>query len=448
MREQKAFRYLVSVLSLLVYIAIAYGIERHHTLPLFTCYFTVFFLYLHITWKHKTINDGELKFWLVAAVIFRASLLFAVPALSDDFYRFVWDGRLLAAGYHPFAEVPSYYISHRILIPGINAELYNQLNATETFTVYPPVAQFIFWLSVKLAPNSLYGSVIVMKVVTLCFEIATLWIISKVLRQFELPQTAVLLYGLNPLVILELTGNLHHEGIMIFFMLAGISFLRDNTKRFLSPLLYALSICTKLIPLIFLPLWVRHLGWKKSLPHWMMTMIFTALLFLPLLNLEIVHGLSTSLGYYFQRFEFNASIYYLIRQAGYMIAGFNIIQYAGPFLALVAVVLILSISFRNLPATGFRAVDSKLFKEMLWCLSIYFLSTTILHPWYIITLLAISVMTSYRFPVVWTGVIFLTYAGYTETAFEEKLVLIALEYAIVIAYLIYETICTSQRDHS
>ena len=448
MGEQKPYRHLLSVLSLLLYIAIGYGIERHQTLPLFVCYFAVFFLYIHIVAKHQTIKEGELKFWIGAAVVFRASILFAIPALSDDFYRFIWDGRLLAAGYHPFAEVPSFYMSQPVSIPGINAALYNHLNATETFTVYPPLAQFIFWLCVTLSPESVYGSVIAMKVVILCFEIATLWILSKVLREFKQPPTAVLLYALNPLVILELTGNLHFEGIMIFFLLGGIWFLGVEGKRFLSPMAYALSICTKLIPLLFLPLLVRHLGWKKALLHWMMTTTFTVLLFFPLLNMEIVHGLSTSLGYYFQRFEFNASIYYLIREAGYIIAGFNIIQYAGPFLAVIAAILIFSICFRNLPATSSGTLDSKLFKEMLWCLFIYFLSTAILHPWYIITLLAVSAMTPYRFPMVWTGVIFLTYAGYTETTFKENLPLVALEYAIVIAYLIYETVWTRQRNHS
>jgi alpha-1,6-mannosyltransferase len=448
MRERKPYRYVASALSLLFYIAIAYGIERQETLPLFACYFAVFLLYMHITMKHKAIEERELKFWIGAAVIFRASLLFAIPALSDDFYRFVWDGRLLAAGYHPFAEVPSYYMSQPVSIPGIDAALYNRLNATETFTVYPPVAQFIFWLSVKLSPESLYGSVIVMRVIILSFEIATLWMLSKILRQFKQPQTAVLLYALNPLVILELTGNVHHEGIMIFFLLAGIWFLNAGKKRVLSSLAYAFSICTKLVPLLFLPLLVRYLGWKKAVLHWMLTMVFTVVLFLPLLNMEIVYGLSTGLGYYFQRFEFNASIYYLVREAGFLIAGFNIISYAGPFLALVAAVLILYISFRNLPATNSGTVDSKLFKEMLWCLFIYFLSTTILHPWYIITLLPIGIMTPYRFPMVWTGAIFLTYAGYTETAFIEKPALVALEYTIVIAYLIYETIWKRQRNHS
>jgi len=330
-------------------------------------------------------------------------------------------------------------MSYPVPIPGIDAELYSKLNATETFTVYPPVSQFIFWLSVTLSPTSVYGSTVVMKVIIFSFELATLRILTKILRQFNQPENRVLFYALNPLVILEFTGNLHFEGVMIFFLLLGISLLSER-GAFLSPVAYALSICTKLIPLLFLPLLVRYLGWRGSLRYWMLTAVFTIVFSLPLLSWEMIDGFSTSLGYYFQRFEFNASIYYLIREAGYHLAGFNIIQYAGPFLGVVAAVLILSISFRNLPVKIAGTADNKLFIQMLWGLFIYFLSATILHPWYIITLFAISLLTPYRFPVIWTGLIFLTYAGYTETAFKENLPLVTLEYAILFAYLLYETL--------
>ena len=448
MREQQRHRYLLVALSFTLYITIAYRIPRHDTLPLFLCYYALFFLYLYIIRSHRGLAEEDFKLWIGAAVFFRASLLFATPALSDDVYRFIWDGRLLAAGYHPFAEVPSFYMSHPVQVEGINAALYNKLNATETFTVYPPLAQFIFWLSVKLSPDSIYGSIVAMRVIILGFEIATLRVLSKILRQFQQPRTAVLLYALNPLVIIELTGNLHFEGIMILFLLAGVLYMRTDKKRFLSPLAYALSICAKLIPLLFLPLLVRYLGWKKALLHWSMTLTITLLLFLPLLDMEIIYGLSTSLGYYFQRFEFNASIYYVVREVGYAIAGFNIIQYAGPILGITAAILILYISFRNLPATNAGVADGKLFKDMLWCLSIYFLATTILHPWYIITLFTISIVTPYRFPMVWTGAIFLTYAGYTENTFRENLLLVALEYSVVAGYLIFETVWTKHRNHS
>lgn len=444
MRSGLSFRYLILTLSLVLYIVIAYCIDRHQTVPLLLCYYALFLLYLFAVRRHQDIDDRTFKLCVGISILFRAALLFAVPALSDDFYRFIWDGRLLAAGYHPFAAVPSFYMTSPVQVPGIDATLYNLLGATETYTVYPPVAQFIFWLSVKLAPHSIYGSMMVMKVVIFLFEVATLWILSIVLKQFNQPKTRLLLYALNPLVILEFTGNLHFEGIMIFFLFVGISCLRMEKRQLHAPFAFAVSICTKLIPLLFLPLLVRYLGWKKASLYWLTTAAFTLLLFLPLLNMEIVYGFSTSLGYYFQRFEFNASLYYLVREVGYFFAGFNIIQYSGPALAILAAILILYVAFRKMPDVKPGNVDISFFRGMLWCLFIYFLATAILHPWYIVTLFAISILTPYRFPLVWTGTIFLSYAGYTENAFDENLALVALEYIIVVTYLMKETLWTKR----
>jgi alpha-1,6-mannosyltransferase len=448
MLKQRPLHYVWISLSLLLYSVIGYGIERYQTFPLFVSYFSLFGVYILIIRKHLTFHDQDLKFWIFAAVIMRGALLFAAPSLSDDYYRFVWDGRLLAAGYHPFAEVPSYYMSHQFSIPGIDGGLYDSLNSKHTYTIYPPVSQFIFWLSIVLSNGSVYGSMLIMKIIIFMFELGTLWMFTLVLRQFGQPRTRMLVYALNPLVILEFSGNLHFEGVMIFFLLASILFL-SRKQQLLSSLSYALSICTKLIPLLLLPLLVRELGWKKAMGYWLLTGAFTLLLFLPLSNPEILYGLSTSLGYYFQRFEFNASLYYLVREAGYYIFGFNIIQFAGPVLAFSAAVLILTLSFRNLRGgSGGGNNDADLFKRMVWCLFIYLLSTTILHPWYMITLLSISLLTPYRFPVLWSALIFLTYSGYTEEGFDENLILVAAEYIMVIAYLLYETVWMNRNAHS
>lgn len=453
MPETNRFRYFAAGMSLILYITLSYRIERHETVPLFACYFSLFAMYALVIRRHERLDEATQKFWMIASLVFRAALLFSIPNLSDDFYRFIWDGRLLAAGEHPFTAIPSWYMTHPQHIPGINASLYARLGATETFTIYPPVAQLIFWLCVKLSPDSIYGSVVLMKMVIFSFEVATLRVLRNALRAFRQPASRLLLYALNPLVILELTGNLHFEGIMIFFLLLAVCLLRSGPAWF-SPALYALSICTKLIPLLFLPLLMRYLGWKNSIRYWVLTAGFTALFFLPLLSAEIIYGLSTSLRYYFQQFEFNASVYYLVRAVGYKTAGFNIIQYAGPALALAATSLILYISFRkpdpaslqNRDALTGNRPDVTLFTKMLWCLLIYFLSVTILHPWYIITLLVISLLTPYRFTVVWTGAIFLTYAGYTASGFQENLWLVALEYVVVIGYLIYETAWTKHSN--
>jgi len=447
MLRQNTCQYVLFFLSLPLYFLIGYKIQRQETVPLFLIYFSLFLLYVLIIRKNTHINDDSLKFWIIAAVIFRLMLLFSVPALSDDFYRFIWDGRLLAAGYHPFAEVPSYYMSQSLSIPGIDQGLFNKLNSKQTFTIYPSVAQFIFWLSVKLSTGTVYSSIVVMKVIIFLFEIGTLWMMTKVLLRFNIARANTLLYALNPLVILELTGNLHFEGVMVFFLLTAVFYL-TRQQLSVSSLAFALSICTKLIPLLFLPLLLRYLGWKKTLIYWTLTGAITLLLFLPLLNTEIIRGLTTSLGYYFQRFEFNASLYYLIREIGYLIAGFNIIQFAAPLLAIAAASIIFYLAFRNLPSSFTGNIDASVFKSMVWSMFIYLLSAAILHPWYIITLLVISLMTPFRFPLVWTGVIFLSYAGYTQTEFEENLLLVAIEYIIMIAYLLYETVWNKRQNHS
>lgn len=447
MLKQKPSSYLFFFLSLIAYLLLGYTIDRHETLPLFVAYYAVFLLYAGVISKHASLGDQEYRYWMVAAIIFRGVLVFAVPALSDDFYRFIWDGRLLAAGHHPFAEVPAFYLASPASIPGIDAELYNKLNATDTYTVYPPAAQLIFWIAVKISPQSVYGSLLVMKVIAFSFEMATLWLLPKLLRDFRMPSTTTLLYALNPLVIMELTGNVHHEGIMLFFLLLAVYLIRQR-KITTSTSAYAFAVCTKLIPLLFLPLFARHLGWNKALRYWALTLGFIFLFFLPLMAPEIIYGMATSIGYYFQRFEFNASLYYLIRTTGYALAGFNIIQYAGPMLAGAAAILILYTAFRKGVSSPKGTIDITLLEEMLICLTIYFLSVAILHPWYIITLFGISLFTRYRFPFVWTAMIFLTYAGYTETGFSENLALVALEYFVVLGYLFYETVWIKRRGLS
>ena len=448
MLNQKPINYSLLICSLFLYGLLGYYIQRHETVLLLPSYFSVFAIYLYITLKSP---DENTKFWFYASILFRITLLFSVPALSDDFYRFIWDGRLLASGYHPFAEVPSYYIQKGADIPGINIDLFQKLNSSYYFTIYPPVAQFIFWLGVKISPNSVYGSVLVMKSTVFLAEIGSLILIKKLLIRFKLPAKRILIYALNPLVILELTGNIHLEAIMIFFLLLCI-FLLFQKYFLVSAMAFSGAVCVKLIPLIFLPALLPRLGWKKSFVFYTIVGCTCLVLFLPLFDREIISGFQNSIGYYFKKFEFNASLYYIVRAWGISYYGYNIIQTAGWILGLVGGIFIVAIS---LFGTTLKVKESWLhFKPstinqqrpssndppliLLWILLLYFLFTTTLHPWYITTLLMLSIFTSYRFVVLWTALIFLTYAGYTQTGFHENLWITLFEYLLVLSYLVYE----------
>ncbi len=435
--------YFLAIVSLLGYLYMGYGIDRYESVPLFLAYGFLFLIYL---WIIKEVSDKQVQFWILAAIVFRISLGVAVPKLSDDVYRFIWDGRLLASGFHPFAELPAYYLQSGISVPGIDQALFDKLNSPEYFTIYPPFAQFIFWLSVKLSPNSILGSIVIMRSLLIAAEVGSIFIMRSLLKKFNLPVKNVLIYALNPLVILELTGNLHFEAFVIFFLLLSIIFIIEK-KIIKAALSFSVAICAKLQPLIFIPLLALRLGWKKAFGFCIIILLCCVLLFLPLWNSQIITGFGQSLGLYFQKFEFNANLYYLVREYGFWNKGFNIIQSTGWKLGLVSTILIILFALsstivlqnRSIKPNKPLTIDYRLFTlPLLWTLCIYFLFTTTLHPWYVTTLLALSVFTRFRFPIVWTGLILLTYAGYTQKGFSENLLITLMEYLLVFGYLVYE----------
>lgn len=427
--------------SLIAYFVLGYCIPRFETALLLPVFGILFLVYSGVT---MSASDREFRFWIFLAICFRLVFLFAVPGLSDDVYRFIWDGRLLAAGIHPFAAAPTYYIQSQMAIPGIDQSLYELLNSKNYFTIYPPIAQLVYWLAVKISPHSLYVSIITMRVVILVAEIGTIILLDKLLRHFQISRVSILLYALNPLVILELSGNLHFEGIMICFLLWSI-YLLVVKKKALAAVAFSMAIGVKLLPLILLPSFLKQLNRKHLVLFYSFVALACIALFIPFYNSKSMGSFGTSLSYYFSYFEFNASIYYLVRALGYWIFGFNIIVFAGGLLGLVSAAIIFQIAahppellMRGYLRKNIQELDGKLWVTMLFSLLTYFLLTTTLHPWYIITLLALSIFTRYRFIVIWTGTIFLTYSGYTKDGFQENLWITMTEYCIVLGYLAYE----------
>lgn len=427
--KSKFVLYSLSVASFLLYVVISYFLQRTQSTLLIASFVLLFGIY--IAMLSLISAKKQISRFILIGILFRIVLLLAFPNLSDDLFRFVWDGRLMNNGIHPFAHLPSFYLRPDINIPGVNQELYDQLNSPEYFTIYPPVAQFVFWLSVKISPNSVFGSAIVMRILILSAEIGSILLMRNLIRKFSLNEKNVLIYVLNPLVIIELTGNLHFEAFMIFFALLSL-YLLWKSKLIFSAGALALAVASKLIPLIFLPLLLKRLKIKQLAIYYILAGVFTILLFLPILNEKLVEGMSSSISLYFQKFEFNASIYYLVREIGFWIKGYNIIQTAGKYLALATFAGIMLYSLLS------NSNEKKLPEGIMWVLVIYLLFATIVHPWYITTIIAFSVFTNYKFPVLWSLLIFLTYLGYTSSGFEEKLWVNIIEYGAVLAFVLYE----------
>lgn len=372
-------------------------------------------------------------------IALRVIATFSIPVLSDDYFRFLWDGQLLLEGVNPFTILPSSLAADpaRLLELGLTQDWFNNLNSPDYFTIYPPVLQAIFILGASL--GSLKAGVILMKVIVLAGEIMSLILLKKILVETGKKQSAILWYALNPLVIVELCGSLHFEALMITLMLAALWFF-IRKKEIASAIFLGLSISTKLLPLIFLPFLLKQIGFWRSLRYGLIAGGVTLLLFSPLLTEEMLNGFQESLTLYLNRFEFNAGLWYIIRAIGFDITGWNPIREIGPFLTPIAAALILFIALLE-----WRPIRIEWARSMMYALTIYFFFSLIVHPWYITTLVALAVLTEKRYALLWSCWLPWTYLAYQFDPVDESMWLIGLEYGSVLLMLIVENIATSKQ---
>ena len=425
-RRERLLLFGLVLLSIGGYVLMGYVLPRHASglnLLVFTLLFGSYLVIITNTGVNT--NAGV---WI--AIGFRVLLLFSLPALSDDFYRFIWDGHLLHMGINPYLQTPEEFFQYGQLTDAELA-LYHSLNFTQYHTLYPPIPQFTHWLAVTLGGPFMFWNVVLLRIPVIAAEILSLLLLVRLLPAIGAEARKALVYGLNPLVILELTGNLHHEAYVVLFLLVAISMLVFR-RHFLAAVGIGLAVGSKLLPLIFLPFLGLRLGGRKAITFWVASIATSTLLFLPFLQPEILDGLFRSTSLYFQKFEFNASLYYLVRTVGYWWKGYNIIQTAGPWLGVIcgSAILIYSIAAireRVTVAAG-----------MLWILMIYLSFSTTVHPWYITPLIMLGSLTRFTFPVVWSFLIFLSYMGYTPSGYVEPSILVLIEYLLLYSWMAYE----------
>ncbi len=436
MGKKQVAIYGLLLVSALAYVMLGYATAREQFVQLLILYAVVFAGYVYIINQRFNVLQG-----IGAAVIFRLLLLLAVPALSDDYFRFIWDGRLMAAGVNPYLHLPSYYISAEAApIPGITKELFSQLNSQNHYSVYPPLAQGIFWLAEKIAMGSILKSIVAMRVILLLADTGSIFLLLKLLRKMGLPDKYTLLYALNPLVILELTGNLHFEALMLFFILLTLYLL--HYQHYLGAgFTLVLAIATKLLPLLFLPFILRRLGYKRFLGFAAILAITFVAVCYPLFSPDAISNFFQSINLYFRRFEFNASFYYLLRWVGYSIPGYNQLAIIGPMLSVLTLVVVLYMA-----AVKRLGSIRRLAGYMAAAVTVYLFLTTTVHPWYITTLVGLTAMSHFRYAVVWSGLAFLSYANYRTNNYHEDLALVALEYTIVLLWVLVELYLYRQRQ--
>ncbi len=419
------------------YFTFGYGLERSDFPRLILLYSALCFL----SYKLIQLLKHDLRILIVLAVIFRLMFLFSLPNLSQDYFRFIWDGRLIAEGLNPYRYIPNELIEFNTFSIAQSKELIAGMGSLSAghYSNYPPLNQLIFAIAGWISSSSILGSVIIFRLFIIVADIGTLIFGKKLLRLMGMPEHRIFWYILNPFIIIEMTGNLHFESVMVFFLVLSL-YLLHKGKWFLSAIILGLSISIKLLPLMFLPLLFRYfngdnanLNFRKLLLYYILCITTVLVTFLPFYSIEVFSNFMASLGLWFGKFEFNASIYYIVRWIGFQVKGYNIIETAGKVLPIFTVIIILGLTF-------FRKYMStkQLITNMLFAVTAYLLLSTTVHPWYLAIPLVLSVFTEFKYVLIWAAVIMLSYFTYSNPEYQENFWLIALEYLVVIYFLTVE----------
>ena len=176
------------------------------------------------------------------ALLLRAPFLFSEPVLSDDIYRYVFDGLVQIAGGNPYAVSPIEYATSSPIM----SELVLKVNHGDLVTIYPPFSQLFFFTCARFGLIGIKGGLILL-------DLLTIVLLLKLLHGRGWPLHPVVLYAWNPLVVWEISWSGHVDILGLVFTIALIWAVQRQSTRWLAGCFYAMAVWTKLVPLIFFP---------------------------------------------------------------------------------------------------------------------------------------------------------------------------------------------------
>ena len=355
--------------------------------------------------------------WILIGLCFRLAFTGYTPLLSQDYFRFIWDGNLLSHGINPYLYLPDELIE----IVSQWEYLYSGMGSMSAghYTNYPMINQLLFALGVLSTKP-----ILTYRLVLMLADLITFRILTKLSSQ-----TWGLTYWLSPLVILEGVGNLHFEPVMVAFLVLGLYNFKQG-KYFRSSVALAASVLLKLIPLLFAPLLLKVLK-QKQLKIMVFGFLVTLGLFAaPFIDPWFFTTYSESVGLWFSNFEFNAGIYRILKELGALfgVQDWQMIRFYGKVHSLVILALALKFSWES---DCFTKVLDKSYLLLL----IYLLTAPTIHPWYLITLLALGAISKHPSAILWSLTIILSYAAYIMNPIELPLWLVVLQFIPVVISL-------------
>jgi len=244
---------LLGAASWLGYVA-ALGLSdlRKNTIGFEIALFTAFALYLAASafilrpHPHTPARPNSLPIIFLFAIAFRLTLLPSRPTLSDDMYRYVWDGRVQANGISPYQYPPkASEVDH---LHKNDRSVWRYINRKEAITIYPPGAQIAYAIIWRIVGDSVTG----FKAAFVIAELIGGVLLIRLLKHFGQPPERALIYLWSPLLIFEVAHAGHVDGLMLPLLIAAF-WARVRERHWLLGLFIGAATMVKLFPIILLP---------------------------------------------------------------------------------------------------------------------------------------------------------------------------------------------------
>lgn len=246
---------------------------------------------------------------LLIAIAARVILIFSTPILESDYWRYLWDGRVLANGVNPYRYTPM-----DSALDHLNISYRHLIDWGDIGTIYPPLSIVIFAFSHLIAPDSL----IALKLVLGTFDFGTGILLYFWFQLKGLPGNWSALYFLNPLILKEVANSAHVDSIPAFFSILAV-FLFDQNSRSnhqeLKTSLFgwsslAIAVASKLYPICFVPIFFKVDRWRlRGILIFFIIVIFSYIPFLGA-GLSLLNGTQA----FARDWIFNAGLYHPIEK--------------------------------------------------------------------------------------------------------------------------------------
>lgn len=212
----------------------------------------VYFIALYFL-EHSA--DNRRAFWLIllASILFRLTLAPFRPTLSNDIFRYRFDGQVQAQGYNPYLvrpNVPRFAALAVHSIPSIPGQGIR--------SIYPPLSELVFREDWRL-----FHGPAAFKIPFILADLLVLLALAWATRRGRIKNYQLAIYGWNPLVIVEFASSGHNDPLALAATVAA-TLLIIGPRRVLSTLLLAAGILAKAFPVVLVPLWLARLEWPRK----------------------------------------------------------------------------------------------------------------------------------------------------------------------------------------